>query len=144
MSTSSTNDLLAVLQLAEKSVSRERNQRLSAIGLTSAQAQILSTLHVTGPIGLNELNQRLPTDTPPSRVVSTLVDRRLVTRRDKASDRRHVSLALSALGKRKIAEIRRVDRTVQHWADRRLKRMPVKSAEKALIALVDGVVTGYL
>lgn len=137
MSSSSAKDLLESLQLAEKSVSRERHRRLSTIGLTTAQAQILTTLHRLGPMSLNDLNEKLPTDAPPSRVVSTLVDRRWVTRRDQANDRRHVELAVPARGQKKVAEIRRVDRAVQRWAARKLERMPIKSAQKALVALVD-------
>lgn len=135
MTTSTTKDFLGILQIAEKSVSRERYQRLSTIGLTAAQAQILSILHRLGSLSLTDLRDELSTDAPPSRVVSTLVDRKLVTRRDRASDRRHVELALSVRGKKKIAEIRRVDRAVIRWATRKLHRAPVKAAQKALSAL---------
>lgn len=137
MPTNTTKNLLETLQIAEKAVSRERYQRLSMIGLTTAQAQILGTLQKLGSLSLNDLSDQLPTDAPPSRVVSTLVDRKLVMRRDQASDRRHVELTLSARGKKKIAEIRRVDQAVNRWATRKLQRMPVKSAQKALAALTD-------
>jgi len=131
----STKDFLDVLQLAEKSVARERAQRLSAIGLTAAQSHILSNLQRLGPLSLNELNAAPPTDTPPSRVVSTLVDRKLVTRRDQSQDRRHVELALSVRGKKKVAEIRRVEHAVIRWASKKLTRQPMSSAHKALLAL---------
>lgn len=133
----STREFLEVLRLAEKSVARERAQRLSAIGLTAAQSHIVTTLQRLGPLSLNELNAALPTDTPPSRVVSTLVDRKLVTRRDQAHDRRHVELALSVRGKKKVAEIRRVEQALTRWAGRLLQGMPIKSAQKALVALLD-------
>lgn len=132
-----TDDLIHTLQLAEKSVARERNVRLTAIGLTSAQAQILTVLHRQGPMSLNELNGELPTDVPPSRVVSALVQRRFVTRRDQANDRRHVELALSKLGKKKFLEVRRVERALRRWVSRKLQRMPVAAANKALRALID-------
>ena len=134
----STHTLLQALQVAERSVARERTKRLANIDLTSAQAQILATLQQTGPISLNNLASQLLTDTPPSRVVSTLVNRQLVKRRDQASDRRYVDLELSARGKQKTVEIRRVEQAIQRWAKRKLTRMPIQAAHKALIALADG------
>ncbi len=133
-----TRDFLETLQMAEKTVTRERAQRLSAIGLTAAQSHILSTLQRLGPMSLNELNAALPTDTPPSRVVSTLVDRKLVTRRDQVDDRRHVELGLTTRGKKKLVEIRRVEQAIQRWAGKKLKKLPLRSTQKALIALADG------
>lgn len=137
MSNNTTKDLLETLRLAEKAVSRERYKRLAIIELTASQAQILSTLHKLGPLSLNNLSDELPTEAPPSRVVSTLVDRKLVTRRDQASDRRHVELALSAPGRKKIAEIRQIDLAVNRWARRKLGRLPVKSVQKVLVALAN-------
>ncbi|MCH9674391.1 MAG: MarR family transcriptional regulator [Gammaproteobacteria bacterium] len=135
MSLSATKSLLETLQIAEKAVSRERNRRLTAIGLTVAQAQILTTLQSLGSLSLSALSDELPTDAPPSRVVSALVRRKLVTRRDQASDRRNVEIALSVSGRKKIREIRRIDQAVNRWATRKLQRMPIKSAQKALAAL---------
>jgi len=135
LSLSATKSLLETLQIAEKAVSRERNRRLTAIGLTVAQAQILTTLQSLGSLSLSALSDELPTDAPPSRVVSALVRRKLVTRRDQASDRRNVEIALSVSGRKKIREIRRIDQAVNRWATRKLQRMPIKSAQKALAAL---------
>lgn len=131
----STSEFLEALKIAEKAVSRERHQRLSAIGLTAAQAQILNILQRKGPLSLNDLNEELPTDVPPSRVVSTLVDSKLVTRRDQVRDRRLIELAISAQGKKKFDQVRRIDQAVNRWAARRLVRMPTHSAHKVLTAL---------
>lgn len=130
-----TKEFLNSLRFAEKAVSRERHRRLVAADLTSAQAQILMILNVEKPLSLNELAEALPTDAPPSRVVSTLVDRKLVVRHDKPEDRRHVELALTAAGKKKVSDIRRIEQALNRWATKRLQRMPVASAEKALRAL---------
>lgn len=130
-----TAEFLEALKIAEKAVFRERHQRLSAIGLTAAQAQILNILQHKGPLSLNDLNEELPTDVPPSRVVSTLVDSKLVTRRDQVRDRRLVELGISAQGKKKYEQVRRIDQAVNRWAARRLVGMPTLSAHKVLTAL---------
>ncbi len=137
MKKNATRSLLEALQVAEKAVSRERHRRLAAAGLTPAQAQILTTLHAQNPLSLNELADALPTDAPPSRVVSTLVDRNLLSRHDKPNDRRQVELGLSPLGKKKVMEIRRIEQALTRWATKRLQRMPIKSAQKTLAALGD-------
>lgn len=137
MASRDTKRLLAALQNAERSVARERRHRLAAAGLNLAQAQILEVLaRRDGHPNLNELTAELGVDAPPSRVVSGLVSRGLVQRKDRrGGDRRQIELRLTARGRQKLRQVRRVDQAVSRWATRRLKRLPVKGAEKVLTAL---------
>ena len=131
-----TTSFLDALRAADRTVARERQQRLAAIDLTEAQAHILRVIADNAAINLNDLSEALPTDAPPSRVVSALVSRRLVSRRDKADDRRHVELTLTKAGRKKADAVRRVEASVARWAQRRLKQAPLASAQKALTALI--------
>ena len=71
---------------------------LAAFDLTEAQAQILMVVADQSAINLNALSDALPTDAPPSRVVSSLVLRRLLTRKENAQDRRQIALSLTKAG----------------------------------------------
>jgi MarR family transcriptional regulator, organic hydroperoxide resistance regulator len=135
MTPSAASQFLQAIQLAEKAVSRERYRRLAAMDLTIAQAQILLILKTQEPLSLNDLASELLTDTPPSRVVSALVDRGWVSRKDQSNDRRRVELSLTTSGAEKIADIRRTNQAINRWAAKRLKGMPVVAASKSLSAL---------
>ncbi len=129
-------EFLETLRNADRAVARERQRRLTAIDLTEAQAHILLVISNNAEINLSDLSDALHTDTPPSRVVSALVSRRLVSRRDRAEDRRHVALSLTKAGKKKVEAARRVESGLTRWAQKRLKKAPIATAHKALAALI--------
>lgn len=135
MTPGAADKFLQAIQMAEKTISRERYRRLAAIDLTTAQAQILLILKEQQPLSLNDLGAQRVTDAPPSRVVSTLVDRGWVSRKDQSDDRRRVELALTASGTKKAADIRRINRAINRWAAKKLKGKPIASAVKSLSAL---------
>lgn len=132
---SNVRDLLESISEANRAVSRERALRLADVGLTTAQAQIISVLGAQGPMSLVDLNAHLLTDVPPSRVVSLLVDQKFLLRKDRAGDRRCLELSLGAKGKKHWALINRIDRAVERWASKRIPKKTMASATKALVAL---------
>lgn len=134
---SNVRDLLESISEANRAVSRERALRLTDVGLTTAQAQIISVLGAQGPMSLVDLNAHLLTDVPPSRVVSLLVDQKYLLRKDRAGDRRCLELSLGAKGKKQWALINRIDRAVERWASKRIPKKTMASATKALVALCE-------
>ena len=75
----------------------------------------------------------LATDTPPSRLESVLVAKKLIARRrDEIADRRLLELELTRTGKGLVRTIKRVDTLVERWATRRLSKSPVVQASRAL------------
>lgn len=97
---------------------REGNRRfatdLKPLGLTPAQSEVLRILGERAPLTLTELGGMLVCEsgTNPSRLVDKLVDGGLVLRVTDESDRRRVTLTLSAAGRSHELEVRAVeDRT---------------------------------
>lgn len=90
-------------------VQREGNRMLAAalrpLGLTPSQAEVVSVLDDRGPLTLSGLGELLVCETGvnPSRLVDRLVTAGIVERVTDASDRRHVTLTLTADG-RQLAE----------------------------------------
>ncbi|CRK80849.1 MarR family winged helix-turn-helix transcriptional regulator [Neobacillus massiliamazoniensis] len=81
-----------------------------SIGITPAQSEVIHILDLYEPMSLKELGSLLICESgSPSRLVSTLVQRGFVIRKENREDRRYVSLQLSPLGKEKAKEIKSVD-----------------------------------
>ncbi|MEO8094486.1 MAG: MarR family transcriptional regulator [Pseudolysinimonas sp.] len=94
---------------------REGNRRfasdLKPLGLTPAQSEVLRILGERSPLTLTELGEMLVCEsgTNPSRLVDKLVDHGLVLRVTDESDRRRVTLTLSAAGRSREVEVRAVE-----------------------------------
>ena len=89
---------------------REGNRVLTAalqpLGLTPAQAEVISCLDLAGEASLKALGGLLVCENgSPSRLVDGLVGRKIVARRENPKDRRQATLRLTAEGKRLLAGI---------------------------------------
>ncbi|WP_462410081.1 MarR family winged helix-turn-helix transcriptional regulator [Neobacillus sp. Marseille-QA0830] len=89
-----------------------------SIGITPSQAEVLHILERHEPLSLKELGSLLICETgSPSRLVNTLVERGLVTRKESSQDRRYVTLHLTALGKEKGKEIEAIEEKMYHMME---------------------------
>ena len=95
------------LTRARENVMRPIREMLAESGLTEQQWRILRVLEEAGPLDASTLAEQaallLPSQT---RIVQTLVAKKLVSRRADASDRRRYRLAITAAGRRIIARNR--------------------------------------
>lgn len=101
-------------------VQREGNRLLTGllapVNVTPAQAEVIGCLASFGEMSLNELGKVLVCETgSPSRLVDTLVGRRLVDRQEDPGDRRRVTLRLTAEGKRIAKEVGKVEAQLYGW-----------------------------
>jgi DNA-binding MarR family transcriptional regulator len=95
---------------------RDGNRALAALlrplGVTPAQAEAIGVLaRAKAPLTVRELGDRLVCEPgSPSRLVSSLADAGLVSRRPHPGDARASTLELSSQGRRTATAIRRVER----------------------------------
>jgi MarR family transcriptional regulator, organic hydroperoxide resistance regulator len=103
------------LRYAILALQREGNRVLATalkpLGVTPSQAEVLRVLDEHGPLALAGLGELLlcETGTGPSRLVDRLVVQGYVVRAADPSDRRSVSLTLSAAGRDVSAKVARVE-----------------------------------
>ena len=129
-------DTLTKLDAISRQVQREEAKRLAALRLTTSQAEAVRILAEQAPLSLKALGEVLPTETPPSRLVSGLVVKGLVSRVED-SDRRQVVLTLTRKGKKQVAAIKRCDTALARWLAKRLPQAAargVASAHRMLVA----------
>jgi DNA-binding MarR family transcriptional regulator len=103
------------LRYAILALQREGNRVLATalkpLGVTPSQAEVLRVLDEHGPLALAGLGGLLlcETGTGPSRLVDRLVVQGYVVRTEDPSDRRSVSLTLSAAGREVSAKVARIE-----------------------------------
>jgi DNA-binding MarR family transcriptional regulator len=122
---------------------REGHRTLAALlaphGLTPAQAEVVRCLADYGPLSLRELGALLVCESgSPSRLVDTLVGRDLVTRREDLEDRRLVTLALTAEGKRLDRAVRKVEEAMYERIGSALGQKGLSAALSLLRPIVEG------
>ena len=116
---------LVDLETVVLQIHKERIRRLPALGLSLPQAQVIRILGEHAPLSLTALSALLATETPPSRLVSGLVDQGLVNRqRVEAADddRRQVVLALTRKGKNRFVAIQKSETALARWLAKRLSQ----------------------
>ncbi len=126
---------------------REGNRFLAALlaplDLTPSQAEVLRCLADAGPLSLNALGRRLVCETgSPSRLVSTMVERGWIVRREDSRDRRQVTLTLTGNGRRLAGAVQEVERQLYGWMRQRLDGFDVARLSGALRSLLDGSAAG--
>lgn len=126
---------------------REGNRLLTALlaplDITPSQAEVLRCLADAGALSLNALGRRLVCETgSPSRLVSTLVDKGWVRRRENPDDRRQISLVLTADGKSVETQVRAVEDHMYSWIADRLDPDSVKTLANGLDRLLEGSTAG--
>ena len=128
---------------AQREGSRSFTNMLAPLGLTPAQAEVISCLRAGGPMSLNELGKLLVCETgSPSRLVDTLVGREIVARREDPVDRRRVTLELTADGARLAAELRQVEDQLHGWIGERLGADTVATLVNHLRRITEGTSSG--
>lgn len=96
-------EALALLRLlvlgAQRDLHRLLGEALAPLGVTPAQAEVLTVLAPRPPLSLQALGERLVCETgSPSRLVATLVRVGWVRRRAAADDARRIELSLTPAG----------------------------------------------
>lgn len=114
METQSPHDSIEELRYLILAAQREGDRLLSAalepIGLTTSQAEVLRVLYDCAPLSLIELGERLVCETgSPSRLVNTLVEKKLVERKPSERDRRMVTLLLTPSGSKITEQVRAIE-----------------------------------
>src|SRR5262249_38405594 len=95
---------------AQREGSRQMSAALAPLGLTPAQAEVVRCLADHGPMSLRELGSMLVCETgSPSRLVDAGGGREMVPRKEDRADRRWVTLALTAEGKRLDRAVRKIE-----------------------------------
>ena len=129
-------------------IQREGNRLFAAdlrpIGVTPSQAEVIRVLHDHQPLTLLGLGELLVCETgsSPSRLVDRLVTMGMVQRDTDATDRRQVTLSLTAAGQEAAARIavaeERLYRTIDEFTD----GTPVSEALVLLRALAGAFPAG--
>lgn len=128
---------------AQREGNRLLTELLSPLGVTPSQSEVISCLSAGGEMSLNRLGKLLVCETgSPSRLVDTLVGRKIVDRRENPTDRRQVSLALTAEGARLAAAILKVEDELYGGIWQRLGTERIAAITQQLRGLVAGTPSG--
>lgn len=110
---------------------------LAPLGITPSQAEALRVLQDAGSLSLIGLGSRLVCESgSPSRLVSTLVQKRWVERTEDQNDRRLVTLKLTKSGTHLARQARKVEDQLHGWIGEKLKQQEVAAVARALRSLL--------
>ncbi|SDK48280.1 MarR family winged helix-turn-helix transcriptional regulator [Nonomuraea jiangxiensis] len=124
-------------------IQREGNRVLAAalrpLDLTPAQAEVVSVLDERGPLTLSGLGELLVCESGvnPSRLVDRLVTAGLVERTISTSDRRHVTLTLTAAGRQLAERVRTVQDDLNDAIEDMLAGQPITPTLTTLRTVAD-------
>ena len=128
---------------AQREGNRILADRVSPLGLTPAQAEVIRCLSDGPPMSLGALGKLLVCETgSPSRLVDTLVGRGIVVRRENPADRRQVTLELSPEGIRLSDEIRKIETELYGFISQLMDEDSLTRVLPVLRRLVDGTTSG--
>lgn len=117
--------------------------RLAPYEVTPSQAEVLRCLADAGGLSLKALGRRLVCEAgSPSRLVSSLVDKGWVARREDPRDRRRVVLMLTAEGRRLEREVRVIEAQLHGWMANQLDCGTISQLIDGLKRLVAGTPAG--
>lgn len=129
-------------------VQREGNRllaaRLKEVGVTPSQGEVLRVLRDREPLTLNGLGELLVCETgsSPSRLVDRLVAQGLVNREADPDDRRFVTLALTAEGRRVERRVAQVEQQLNAWLRQVTAGRPLEPALELLRAVAHHLPAG--
>jgi MarR family transcriptional regulator, organic hydroperoxide resistance regulator len=129
-------------------VQREGNRllaaRLKEAGVTPSQGEVLRVLRDREPLTLTGLGELLVCETgsSPSRLVDRLVAQGLVHRQADPDDRRFVTLALTAEGRRVERRVVQVEKQLYAWLARLTGDRPLEPALELLRAVAQDLPAG--
>lgn len=128
---------------AQREGNRVLTSLLAPLGITPSQAEVLRCLADAGSLSLNALGRRLVCETgSPSRLVSTMVDKGWVWRREDPNDRRQVSLVLTDAGQSLEKQVREVEQQLHGWIGSQLDPATIKSMSEGLHQLLKDSTAG--
>jgi DNA-binding MarR family transcriptional regulator len=136
-------ELRFLVLAAQREGSRALAAALAPLELTPAQAEVVRCLADHGPMSLRDLGRLLVCESgSPSRLVDTVVGREIVTRTQDPADRRSVTLALTAEGKRLDRAVRRIEDAMYARIGEQLSAEGIDTALALLRPLVAGSLGG--
>ena len=136
-------ELRFLILAAQREGSRGLSAALAPLDLTPAQAEVVRCLADFGPMSLRELGAMLVCESgSPSRLVDSVVKREIVTRTEDPADRRSVTLALTAEGKRLDRAVRKVEEALYQQLGGQLGADTINKALALLRPLVAGSAGG--
>jgi DNA-binding MarR family transcriptional regulator len=116
---------------------------LAPLDITPSQSEVLRILAEAGALSLNALGRRLVCETgSPSRLVSTLVGRGWVQRREDERDRRQVTLALTPQGADMEKAVRAVEEQLHQWIASHLSAAEVSQTSRVLAKMLEETAAG--
>ncbi|HEY9639754.1 MAG TPA: MarR family transcriptional regulator [Coleofasciculaceae cyanobacterium] len=139
----SIEELRYLILAAQREGDRLLSAALEPIGLTTSQAEVLRVLYDYAPLSLIELGERLICETgSPSRLVNTLVEKKLVERKPSQTDRRMVTLLLTSSGRQVAEQVREIEQGFYTQIASTLESVPLEGIQAALWQLIAGRPTG--
>ena len=109
------NEIRYLILAAQREGSRLFAEQIRPLGLTPAQAEVLSVLHEAQPLSLIEVGDRLVCESgSPSRLVDGLVKAELVARIPSSTDQRKISLTLTEHGERIYEQVAQIEQFFTH------------------------------
>ncbi len=131
------SELRFLVLAAQREGNRQLTQALRDLGLTPAQAEVISALDERGSMTLATLGRYIVCESgSPSRLVDTLVRKGLVERESGQVDRRVVHLALSSQGRQLVKRIKAVDNAINSLILERLSGTDLQTVVEALRGIV--------
>jgi DNA-binding MarR family transcriptional regulator len=128
---------------AQREGNRQLAQALRPLGLTPAQAEIISVLAERQPLTLAALGRYIVCETgSPSRIVDTLVRRGLVEREAGQIDRRVVHLRLNPLGIQMLDQINTIEHQINEMLGAQIDEQQRTTIVNALRKIVEGTIGG--
>lgn len=136
-------ELRYLILAAQREGNRMLAQALRPLGLTPAQAEIISVLAEREPLTLAALGRYIVCETgSPSRIVETLVKRGLVEREAGQMDRRVVHLRLTLLGSKMLNDINAISHALNESIGSQLNDEQRKLIVEALHRIVQDTISG--
>lgn len=116
------NELRYLILAAQREGSRLFAEQIRPLGLTPAQAEVLTVMHEGHPLSLVEVGERLVCESgSPSRLIEGMVKAELVERTPSSTDQRKVSLTLTKRGEQLYQQVAQIEQfftqLVNSWGD---------------------------
>jgi len=132
-------ELRYLILAAQREGDRLLSAALEPIGITTSQAEVLRVLDDYAPLSLIELGERLLCETgSPSRLVNTLVEKKLVERKASERDRRMVTLLLTPSGKQVAKQVEAIEQVFYAQIATMLSSAPLDAINTVLWRFIAG------
>jgi DNA-binding MarR family transcriptional regulator len=137
------SELRFLVLAAQREGNRQLTKALRGLGLTPAQAEVISALDEHGSMTLATLGRCIVCENgSPSRLVNTLVIKGLVERESGQVDRRVVHLELSPKGRELLQGVKEIDDAINRSILECLAGAELQAVIGALQAIVRGTPAG--